>query len=121
MIVRTKHFGERELRFSDTDSNPPSRSNASWVGLPVTEDAAYGLPAVSAVIRSVAETVASLSLIVYRDKAGTRERATGSWQYDLLHDRPSFDTDAFQLLYDVAVSLEATQNAFIEKVKVDGG
>lgn len=121
MILNTSH-GEHEIRIAAADfgtSLPPARtSGLSSAGLRVSEDDAYGLPAVSAVVRSAAETVASLSLLVYRSQGEGSERANDTWQYELLHERPCYDVDAFQFLYDIEVSLEASQNAFVQKIKL---
>lgn len=97
----------------------PWRAALSSAGAVVTASSAMGLPAVSNVIRSPAEMVAALPFIVYR--AGEiRERAEASWQWRLLHDEPSPECDPFEFFYDLELSLEATQNAFVQKAKYDG-
>ncbi len=119
MILATRH-GNRELRsgeFGTTVIPQPGSGFMSSAGVPITTEAVYGLPAVSAVLRSIADAVASLSLIVYRDMDGQRERARSAWQYRLLHDEPSLGMSAFQFYWDVALSLEASGNAFIRKLK----
>ena len=68
MILASK-WGNKELRTQWGDSSP-ARSAAAWLsssGFAVTPDAAFGLPAVSNVIRSPAEVIASLPFIVYQD------------------------------------------------------
>lgn len=88
----------------------------SDAGIAVTESDAYGIPAVSNVIRSAAGIIASLPFFVYTDTE-VRQEARDSWQWSLLHDQPSEYCDAFRFWYDLALSLEATQNAFVLKVK----
>ncbi len=89
----------------------------SAAGVPVTMDSAYGVPAVASVIRQPAQLIASMPFMVYTDTE-TRDQARDSWQWKLLHDKPCDDCDSFQFFYDLNVSLEATQNAFVQKVKM---
>jgi HK97 family phage portal protein len=119
LILRTRYGGNIELRASEwgTDHIIP-HAGSTWLsdaGLPISERDAYGLPAVSNVIRAAAETVASLPFFVYRS-GEVREPARDSWQWRLLHDQPSAEVSSFQFFYDLGISLEATQNAFIRKV-----
>jgi HK97 family phage portal protein len=92
---------------------------SAWMsdsGVPISEAEAYGIPAVSNVIRSPAEIIASLPFFVYT-KGEVREPARNSWQWELLHERPFEGVDPFLFFYDLVLSLEATQNAFVRKVK----
>jgi HK97 family phage portal protein len=121
MILATRH-GNVELRSEFGNSSDIRAPWSGWLsssGVPVTLGQAFGLPAVSSVIRSAAEIVASLPLIVYRD-GSVKERAPDVWQYELLHGRPSSFCDSFEFFYDLALSLEATQNAFVQKAKAAG-
>lgn len=123
MILATRH-GNRELRSAEFGSSaipPPGSGWASAAGVSVTSEAVYGLPAVSAVLRSIADLVASLSMIVYRDLPDGRERAVDSWQYRLLHDEPAVGMSAFQFYWDIALSIEAAGNAFIRKLRSPRG
>lgn len=120
MILRTRDGGDVELRSefgNASDLRLPVNAWLSQSGLPVTPSQAFGLPAVSSVIRAAAEIVASLPFMVYRDEANVKTRAPDAWQYGLLHDRPSETCDSFEFFYDLALSLEATQNAFVQKAK----
>lgn len=121
MILKTR-LGHN-IRFSaagewGTDHVIPSPGTGfgAWSGVSITEDVAYGLPAVSNVIRSPAEIIASLPFFVYTN-GPVRARADQSWQWDLLHEHPSEECDTFEFFYDLALSLEATQNAFVRKAK----
>jgi HK97 family phage portal protein len=120
VILRSRHHGDVQLRSGEwgTEHIIPSYGFAglSSSGVAVTEEAAYGLPAVSNVIRAPAEIVATLPFIVYKDGAA-RERAEKDWRWGLLHERPSEDVDSYEFWYDLELSLEATQNAFIQKAK----
>lgn len=119
MIVRTLG-GDLELRTQEWGSSwlipQPGTEWLSGAGIPVTEAAAMGLPAVSNVIRSPSEIIASLPFMVY--KGQPRKRAENSWQWQLLHDLPDErGIGTYQFFYDLNLSLEATQNTFIQKAK----
>lgn len=120
MILRTRSGGNIELRAGEwgTEHIIP-RPGSAWLsdaGIPISERDAYGLPAVSNVIRSASSIIASLPFFVYRD-SDVRTEARDAWQWALLHDKPSPDSDSFQFFYDLSVSLEATQNAFVQKIR----
>ena len=120
MIIRTQTGGNRELRFAEwgNESQIPA-PGSGWLsasGVPVTDTLAYGLPAVSNVIRSPAEIIASLPFLVY-ETGELRRRVEESWQWSLVHDKPSEECDSFEFFYDLVLSLEATQNAFVQKAK----
>lgn len=120
MIIRTRN-GDVELRSSAEwgTSHLIPQPGSNWIsnsGVPVTEEIAFGLPAVSNVIRSPAETIASLPFLTYR--GNPRKRAEDSWQWRLLHDEPDdMGTGTFNFFYDLELSLEACQNAFAQKAK----
>jgi HK97 family phage portal protein len=95
----------------------PGMGYFSLTGRPVGPDAATGLPAVTAAIRLVAESIASMPLIVYEGTGPTRGRAFSSQQYRLLHDAPNADQSPFDFVSDVVTSLEGFGNAYIQKVK----
>lgn len=93
-------------------------------GVPVTNLTAYGIPAVASVVRSPADLIASMPFVTYRKNASDpslRERAQDSWQWELLHERPCEECDPFQFFYDLEVSMETTQNSFIQKAKLPNG
>lgn len=119
MIIRTRS-GDVELRSSEWgDSSRLPSPGGRWYsasGIPITEQSALGLPAVSNVIRSPSEVIASLPFMVYRGQP--RKRAEKSWQWNLLHDQPDdLGTGTYQFFYDLNMSLEGTQNAFLQKAR----
>lgn len=121
MILRARNQ-DVELRTEWGHSSDISNLRGAWLsnsGESVTQDRAFGIPAVSNVIRSPAEIIASLPYLVY-EKGEGRERAENTWQWKLLHDQPSQGCDTYEFFYDLALSLEATQNAFIQKAKYNG-
>lgn len=119
MIVRTNDGHNVELRSEWGREDVIPRPGYRWVsnsGLLLDRDATLGLPAVSNVIRSPAEIVASLPFIVYT-AADPTVRARDSWQWELLHEKPNDYSDAYEFFYDLSLSLEAAQNAFVLKAK----
>ena len=123
MILRSSHHGNVELRSEWGNESLVPLPGQGWIsaaGLPVTEVAAFGLPAVASVIRSVAELIGAMPFLVYQD-ADVPTKARDSWQWTLLHEKPSVDVDSFEFWYDVAISLEAAQNAYVQKAKARNG
>lgn len=125
MILRDRHAGDVQLRSAMEWGNEslvplPGQGWVSASGMAVTETTALGLPAVSSVIRNAADMIGAMPFLVYQD-ADVPVKARDSWQWRLLHEKPADETDAFEFWYDVALSLEATQNAFVQKVKVRNG
>jgi HK97 family phage portal protein len=99
----------------------PAQNVMTYSGRAVTPEAATGLPAVGAAIRTIAEVVASLPMMVYQRDADQRQRATSAPQYQLLHESPNSEQSAFDFFSDVAASIEATGNAVIQKIKDQRG
>lgn len=98
----------------------PGMGYFSLTGRPVGPDAATGLPAVSAAIRLVAESIAGMPIIVYEGTGPTRGRAVASNQYRLLHEAPNADQSPFDFISDVVSSIEGFGNAYIQKIKRAG-
>lgn len=125
MIIKTRDGGNLKLQSSaewgfESWIPVPGMSRFSEAGVPVTDSSAMGLPAVSSVIRSPAEVIATLPFLTYRDPV-QRERAQDTIQWELLHEKPSDYCNTFEFFYDLVLSLEATQNAFINKAKLPTG
>ena len=114
---------------------PPAEQRAEWgssaiplpgmgyfslTGRTVNPDTATALPAVTAAIRMVAESIASLPIIVYTGTGPTRGRAYDSDQFRLLHDAPNADQSPFDFISDVVTAIEAFGNAYVHKRKVRG-
>jgi HK97 family phage portal protein len=117
MIIKGNK-GDVELRSQEWGSSwiipQPGTNYVSGAGVMVDEYGAQGVPAIGNVIRSAADVVASLPFEVYR---GTpRVPARDTWQWQLLNEEPdSVGTSSFSFFYDIEISIEATQNAFIMK------
>ncbi|NDD13283.1 MAG: phage portal protein, partial [Betaproteobacteria bacterium] len=74
---------------------PVSTRSAS--GLRVSPDAALRLSAVYACVRILSETMASLPLVLYRNRAdGSKDRVTDHWLYPLLCRRPNRFQNPFE-------------------------
>lgn len=120
MILATP-FGNREIRGEEFTEHPVSRSGAvSYAGRYVSVDVAAGLPAVASAVLRVSELIASLPVIVYRGGKGVRERATGTWQWDLLHRAPNRDQSPAEYFQDVAAGVESCGNSFSQKLRARG-
>lgn len=85
-------------------------------------DAAMQLSVIFAGVRLVAQTVATLPLIVYRRKnGGGREVAYDHPLYALLHDSPNADQTAVEFWEEVITSIALRGRAYIHKaVDVNG-
>lgn len=122
MILATRH-GNAELRGGEYGSSaipvPGSRS-VSFSGRSVTPATASTLPAVGAAIRTVAEVIATMPMMVYQRSGEGRERATSSSQWRLLHDQPNAEQSPFDFFSDVVASIETCGNAVIQKIKSKG-
>ncbi len=121
MILATRGGGNREYRMAGEWGYDHFIPRSGWgsvssAGVVVSDDQAYGIPAVSNVIRSPAEIIASMPFLVY-NKGPERTRAEDSWQWRLLHDQPSLERSSFDFFYDLVLSIEATGNAFVRKAK----
>lgn len=125
MIIKTRGGHDLQINASaewGTESWIPAAGmgRISESGVPVTDRSAQGIPAVSSVIRSASEIIASMPFMVYRQAEGYKKQARDTWQWELLHDCPEpilAECSSFEFFYDISVSLESTQNAFIQKMK----
>jgi HK97 family phage portal protein len=93
----------------------------SLAGMRVTETTAMGMPAISAAVRLLCETIAQLPLNVYRGRAADKRLADWTWQYRLLGVLPGMgDFTPFDLISDIVACLELYGNAYLQKVKGPG-
>jgi len=93
-----------------------------WIGLPssgATTEQAIGLPALLGVLRLLTGGAMMMPLNVYRGEEDARKRARDTWQWDLLHNRPTRGianaSSAFRA--DSVGSLAASGKLFIRKLK----
>ena len=84
----------------------------SNAGISVTPVSALTSSAVFACVRILAETIASLPLIVYSRTAKGRDRATNFYLYPLLHDNPNEYMTSFELRETLQGHLSLWGNAF---------
>jgi len=87
----------------------------------VSEEGAMRLSAVYACVRVLAETVASLPLIVYERQERGKRRATESSLYALLHDAPNPLMTAFEWRETLMGHLALWGNAYCEIEYSNGG
>lgn len=122
MGFRSLIFGEKRDVFQDNSRVPtwPEVSNwgSAYSPVQVTRESAIGLPAVGRAITLVSETIANLPLLVYQGKQENKRLRDDTWQFRLLNELPGLgDFTPFDLLSDIAACLEASGNAFLQKVK----
>lgn len=90
-------------------------------GITVTPERAMTLGAVSACVRLIAESIASLPLHVYRSEGGKRQKITGTPEYRLLHDEPNEIMTSFVLRETMTAHLLLWGNAYSLIVRNGGG
>lgn len=90
-------------------------------GVSVTPERAMTLGAVSACVRLIAESIASLPLHVYRMDGTRRQKVTGTPEYRLLHDEPNEIMTSFVLRETMAAHLLLWGNAYAMIVRNGGG
>ncbi len=73
-----------------------------------------GLAAAFACVNLIAGTIASLPLMVYRDRNGRREVAKDHPLYRVLHDSPNADQTSLDFWEFVCASIELDGNAYCE-------
>jgi len=89
---------------------------------PVTAEAALSYSAVLACVRVIAESVASLPLILYRRRSdGGKERAADHRLYRLLHDAPNDFMSSFAWRETMMLHLLLWGNAYSQIVRDDVG
>jgi len=89
-------------------------------GAPMSPETAVGLPAWLSVVNRLSGGLAMCPLIVYDGPREARRRATDSWQWELLHDRPGDGRTPSAFRADIAASLAANGNAYLMKIKTRG-
>lgn len=87
---------------------------SSPAGISVTPDSAMTYSAVLACVRVLAETLASLPLIVYERQGNRKERARDFYLYPLLHDQPNPLLTSFEFRELLQVHLLLWGNAYCE-------
>lgn len=93
-------------------------SITSEAGVNVTSDSAMQTSAVYAAVRVIAESVASLPLLVYqRLNSGGKERVPNQNIYKILHGRPNSFQTAFEFWEMVTAMLCLRGNAYLFKGK----
>ncbi len=95
---------------------PPGYTPRTAAGTVVNSDNAFTVSAYYAGVRVIAEDVAALPLITYRLKeGGTKERATDTATYRLLHDQPNSEMTSFVFRETAMGHLLTWGNFYAEK------
>jgi HK97 family phage portal protein len=87
-------------------------------GVSVGPDSALKVPAVSAAVQVISESVAALPLHLYTRKGDTKERDTANPLYNLVHDRPNPWTSSFDFRQQIQTDalLNVGGYAFVNRV-----
>jgi HK97 family phage portal protein len=86
----------------------------------MTLERALGLPALLGVLLRLGQGAGMVPLKVYRGQAPSREAALDSYQYELLHDRPSSECPPFAFYADLAASIAGVGYGPVRKYKANG-
>lgn len=122
MILRVPG-GNREVRsFADASNIPTNGSlgGPTFSGQRVTASSAIALPAALASIRRLAETAASLPILVSEESPEASIPKPGAWQHDLLSRRPSVNQTPFDFVSYGVASMNGWGGAFYLKSKARG-
>jgi len=91
-------------------------------GVTVNENTALNSTAVFACVRILAETIASLPLVVYeRLESGGKQRAQGHYLYSILHDQPNPEMTSFEFRETLMGHLALWGNAYAEIERDNAG
>lgn len=107
-------FGGGSGWFS-TSSNIPMPGRLGSGSSLVTLSSAFGLPAVTAVVRLFGQMTGTVPLCVYEGEPDERSKARESWQWYRLHEQPNEEQSAFEFFQDVETSIKAAGNAWVWK------
>jgi HK97 family phage portal protein len=111
--ILKKLFAKRDLEQWVVDSFGGVKAAS---GVYVTEGKSLSCAAVYACVRVLAETVASLPLILYRRLGKGKERAVDNPLYTVLHDAPNPELTSFEMREAMMGHLALWGNAYAEVV-----
>lgn len=99
---------------------------ASKTGLTVNERTAMRLTSVYACIRVLSETLASMPIILYRDrkrgdKSSGKDRAVDHPLYDILHNAPNEEMPAFNFKETLMSHVCSSGNGYAQVIRSRGG
>lgn len=124
LFSRSRKAEVEARAFEDSKTRPPSWaevSGYSYSPVLVTRDTAMGLPAVGRAISLVSETIANLPIQVFEGRGANKRLREDTWQFRLLSELPGMgDFTIFDFISDLNACLEASGNAFVQKVKAGG-
>lgn len=126
-MILTSNGREVELHSSTVPSawwpygsEPPAEllggSQAGYASI----ERAFGLPALLGTILRLSQGAGMVPAKVYRGAGENREPATDSYQYDLIHNRPSWESTPFTLAADITGSVAGGGYCCVEKIKSRG-
>lgn len=90
-------------------------------GVSVTVESAMRLSAVHSCVRVIAETLATVPVILYKRKGDAKERDTNHPLYSILHDQPNAWQTSFEFKEMLAAHICLRGNAYAEIIRNGGG
>ena len=113
-----KWFSKKDYDLSDPLLAAIFGNGSTLSGVSVGPDSALKVPAVSAAVQVISESVAASPLHLYTRKGDTKERDTGNPLYSLVHDRPNPWTSSFDLRQQIQTDalLNVGGYAFVNRV-----
>ena len=112
-----KMFRSRVEPISQEDLAKYLSGEDTWTGVDVDRYTALGLPIVWACVRVLAETLASLPIILYKRIEGGKERAEEHPLYPILHVQPNPDQTSFIFKEQLQGHLGIFGNAYAQIVR----
>ncbi len=97
------------------------RSSGSATGVSVNADTALAVSAVYACVKVLAETIASLPLMLYERKGDGKEPASDHPLYPLLHDAPNDLQTSFEWREDLVAHIALRGNTYNQKIESGSG
>ncbi len=94
---------------------------SSATGMNVTADSALAVSAVYACVKVLAETIASLPLMLYKRMGDGKQPAVDHPLYPLLHDAPNKLQTSFEWREDLVANIALRGNAYNQKIESGSG
>jgi HK97 family phage portal protein len=113
----TNWFSKRAVKFSEKLNSWIYDGMETGSGIYVSEGSAIQIAAVWACVRVLAETLATIPVMVYERKGNdSRELARNHPAYKLLHDRPGLEQTSFEFFETSQGHLTLRGNSYAQKI-----
>ena len=113
LLARAAQYLRRSLERPGSDIVAALVGHTSLSGVPVNPETAIRVSAVYACVALIAETIGTLPIHVYRDRAGNRERVDDHPAARVLIERPNPTWTRRQLIEAIVASMLLHGNAYV--------